>query len=61
MKVNFLYLQQTIIPSRVSSRGYKIGPVCVSVCVSVNALTAEPFDIRIQNLVEMDFLNRKAG
>ncbi len=24
-----------IIPSRVSGRGYKIGPVCVSVCVSV--------------------------
>ncbi len=23
------------IPSRVSSRGYKIGPVCLCVCVSV--------------------------
>ena len=28
-------LTQHFIPSRVSGRGYKIGPVCVSVCLSV--------------------------
>ncbi len=25
----------TVIPSRISGRGYKIGPVCLSVCLSV--------------------------
>ncbi len=43
-----------MIPSRVSGRGYKIGPVrlcvCVCVCSSVSTLMAEPFDIRAQNL-----------
>ncbi len=34
------------IPSRVRGRGYKIGPVCVCVCPSVSALTAEPFELR---------------
>ena len=33
--------------------GIKLVPsVCLSVCVSVSALTAEPFDIRTQNSVE---------
>ena len=32
----------SIFPSRVSSRGYGIGPVCVS----VSALTAERFEVR---------------
>ncbi len=45
-----------LIPSRVSGRGYKIGPVCLSVCVcvcaSVSSLTAEPFDVRTRNLVQ---------
>ncbi len=44
------------IPSRVSGRGYKIGPVCLCVrpcvCLLVSALTAEPFDIQTRNLVE---------
>ena len=31
---NFI-VESSIIPSRVSGRGYKIGPVCVCVCVSV--------------------------
>ncbi len=39
-----------LIPSRVSGRGYKIGPVCLCVCVSVchlvGALTAELFDVQ---------------
>ncbi len=51
-----LYMHVTIVPSRVSGRGYKIGPVCVSVrlsvCLSVTTLTAEPFDAVTQNLVE---------
>ena len=38
------------IPSRVSGRGYKIGPVCLFICLfvcpSVSALTAEPFELR---------------
>ncbi len=45
-----------IIPSRISGRGYGIGPVCVCVCVCVcllvSALPAEPFDVETQNLVE---------
>ncbi len=45
-----------VFPSRVSGRGYKIGPVCVcvsvSVCLLVSALTAEPFDIQTRNLLE---------
>ncbi len=32
------------IPSRVSGRGYGIG-LFVSVCLSVSALTDEPFDV----------------
>ena len=34
----FLILHKVvyIVPSRVSGRGYKIGPVCVSVCLSVS-------------------------
>ncbi len=39
------------IPSRVSGRGYKIGPVCLSVCLLVSSLTAEPFDVWTQDLV----------
>ncbi len=39
-----------VIPSRVSGRGYKIGPVCLCVCacvcLSVSALTLEPFKPR---------------
>ncbi len=51
-KVRVNTCMEFIIPSRVSGRGYKIGPVCVcvSVCVCVcqlvSALTAEPFDLR---------------
>ncbi len=45
-----------VVPSRVSGRGYKIGPVCLSVCPSVcqlfSALTGEPFDVRTQNLIQ---------
>ena len=45
----------TFIPSRVSGRGYKIGPFCVSVylcdCQLVNALTAELFDVGTRNLL----------
>ena len=41
-----LRILQVIVPSRVSSRGYEIGPVCVSVCLLVSALPAESFDIR---------------
>ncbi len=29
-------VRYVIIPSRVSGRGYKIGPVCVCVCLSVS-------------------------
>ena len=39
-------------PSRVSCRGYKIGPVCVSVCLLVSALTVEPFELQTWNLAE---------
>ncbi len=44
---------EQFIPSRVSGRGYKIGPVCPSVCVCllVSSLTAEPFGLGPQNLV----------
>ena len=35
--------------SRISGRGYKIGPVCLCVRLLVIALTA---DVRTQNLVE---------
>ncbi len=38
-----------IFPSRVSGQGYRIGPVCVSVYVSVSDLPAEPF----KNLQEL--------
>ena len=43
-----------IITSRVSCWSYKNGTVrlCVCVCPSVSALTAEPFDIWSQNLVQ---------
>ncbi len=42
-----------IFPSRVSGRGYKIGPVCLCVCapvclcvcLSFSALTVEPVDV----------------
>ncbi len=37
--------QCQIAPSRVSSRGYNIGPVCASACSYVSTLTAKPFDI----------------
>ena len=37
---------KNFILSHVSSRGYKIGPICLSVCLSVSALPAEPFDVR---------------
>ncbi len=42
------------IPSRVSSRGYKIGPICIYQCVSllVSALTAEPSHVGTQNMVQ---------
>ncbi len=33
-----------IIPSRISSRGYKIGPVRLCVCLLFSVLTAEVFD-----------------
>ncbi len=29
------YDQRLLFPSRVSGRGYKIGPVCLCVCLSV--------------------------
>ena len=45
-----------VITSRVSCRSYKNGPVrlcvCVCVCPSVSTLTAEPFDIWLQDLVQ---------
>ena len=44
------------IPSRVSGRGYKIGPVCVRVCVHVrllvSALTDEPIAVQTHNSAE---------
>ncbi len=47
--LNSFIHQYIIIPSRVSGRGYKIGPVCVCVCQLVSTLTAELFDLRMQN------------
>ena len=44
-------MQFYFIPSRVAVEGIKSVP-SVCVCVSVNALTAEPFDIQTRNLVE---------
>ncbi len=38
-----------IFPSRVSGRGYKIGPVCLCVCQLVSSLTAEPFNLGSRN------------
>ncbi len=36
VKETFLYADVALnIPSRISSQGYKIGPVCVCVCLSV--------------------------
>ncbi len=43
--------QVPFIPSCISGRLYKIGPVCLSVCLLVSTLTAELFDLRSQNLV----------
>ncbi len=41
---------QSLIPSSISGHGYKVGPVCVSLCVCVcqlvSALTAQPFELR---------------
>ncbi len=36
----------TIIPSGISSRGHKIGPIFLCVCLLVSALMAEPHDLR---------------
>ncbi len=44
---------KAIFPSRVRGRGYGIGPVCVCVCLSVSALTAQRFEVRTQNLVDV--------
>ncbi len=52
MKLLDKFSAEDIFPSLVSGRGYKISPVCLCVCLLVSALTAEPFDIRTQNLVE---------
>ena len=47
-----------LITSRVSGRGYRIGPVrlsvcvCVCVCVSVSSLATEPLNLRTQYLVQ---------
>ena len=35
-----------LVPSRVSGRGYKIGPVCAFVYLPVSALLVEPFDVQ---------------
>ncbi len=40
------------ITSRVSGRGNKIGPVFLSVRLLVSTLTAEPFEVRISNLIQ---------
>ncbi len=37
-------MRMTIIPSRVSGWGYKIGPVCVSVCQLFSTLISKPFE-----------------
>ncbi len=42
---------ESIITSRVSGRGNRIGPVCPSVCLLVGALTAELFGVQTSNLV----------
>ncbi len=39
-----------VIPSRISGRNYKIGPVCLCVCLLVSALTTGPFKLRTLNL-----------
>ncbi len=44
-----------LFPPASAVEGIKSVPsvcVCVSVCLSVSALTAEPFDIQTRNLVE---------
>ena len=50
-------ITESLFPSDISGRGYNIGPVCVYVCLSVSlsvsALTAEPFDLRTQNLEQV--------
>ncbi len=38
--------------SRISSRGYRNGAVCLCVCPCVNTLMAEPTDVWSQNLVQ---------
>ncbi len=54
--VRALEIKVTVFTYRISGQGNVFGPVLRSVCpsarLSVNTLTAEPFDLRTQNLVE---------
>ena len=39
------YVGHCLVTSRLSGRGHRIGDVCPRVCLSVCALTAEPFSV----------------
>ncbi len=51
-----LYGTTVIIPSRVSGRGYIIGPVWMSVCPSASAFTAESSKLHTDYNLKCDFV-----